>query len=179
MSRVQRRDDMFTQERRDQYNVYELQRHVHALRAYNAILAQKAFFGISGSGESGDIGAAQDILDVNGNLLTFTVSPSRDCWWDVRLRVLLRNTAAAWHRIDPAIMLTQGSPASGPSYYRTVLAGHVEQSWQTATVDAMFPLDAGTTYTVKPTFLTLTGGPWRMWLGTDYSSFEHLGVRPR
>jgi hypothetical protein len=135
--------------------------------------------------ETGGFTAANGLLQVyrelaSTNPVRLLVTPSVDCWWPIRARMIVRCATAAWGDIWTQLALSPAD-ADGQVGAHTSLQSHnALPGWTTLHVDALWKLAAATAYTCSLKVQASTGGiAWHYHHGQEYLSMLSPGIVPR
>jgi hypothetical protein len=126
-------------------------------RTFGANNAYVAF----GNGTNVTSNAAQTTL------LSLTITPPVDCWWEVDTHVgIIDKTDAAWTYAQLGQKLTVPDVDGRAIQYDTV-SDHSSLPYMGLQGTSLWKLAAGTAYTAFATFIT-GGGTWTYYQGADY-----------
>ena len=127
----------------------------------------------TGPGGSGTFTSANP-YEISGAVagdLRFSITPARNCWWEVTYRNILQCLDAAWYRLDGKIMLDLGvqktDAAGWANGQNHIFDQHNAQVWQAFELSALFKLEAGKSYTAR-CVLFPQQGTWQVYNENTY-----------
>jgi hypothetical protein len=116
----------------------------------------------------------------------FLVTPTLDCWWELGLSVLVRNTVANWGRHEFGFQLTDAAntaknDALGLNIQNCAIMHHSGGSdWVNCRGQALWALTAGQTYKCRAMVNYAQGGyNWNIYRSAANLQFYNMGARPR
>lgn len=125
----------------------------------------------AGGGPNFTSAAPYEVQGATQGDLRFSITPSRNCWWEVKYRNILQCLDAAWYRCDARILLDLGATptdATGTGFgVNRIFTQHNALVWLGWEMSALFKLEAGKSYTARCVFFPQSG-TWQMYNESTY-----------